>query len=124
MENILHADIFFFVTTIAVVVISIVAVIALIYVVLILRIVRRLMNHFEKSAVELTRDMSGIRIDIREKMAQVSQAIALFSATRIAARIAARIARFFEDKDRGTKRGRRRKRDDDAENVEREGEGN
>jgi hypothetical protein len=119
MENILHADIFFFVTTVAVIAISIVAIVALVYLILILRIVRRLMSHLEKNAVEFTRDMSGIRIDIREKIAQVSQMVTFFSAARVAARIASRIARFFEDKSREPRKGaRRRRRDDDAEDED------
>ena len=67
MENsFLHADIFFFITAIAVVIFSILLIIALVYIVRILRDVRKVVHTVEEEVDNITEDMHDARIGIKE----------------------------------------------------------
>jgi uncharacterized protein YoxC len=67
MENsFLHADIFFFITTIAVVIFSVLLVIALIYLVKILRDVRKVVHTVEEEVEQIKGDVHDAHTGIRE----------------------------------------------------------
>ena len=57
MEHLVHADIFFFISTIALSLISIVLIIALIYVVVILDDIRKLSDRMRKEGEEILDDV-------------------------------------------------------------------
>jgi len=65
MENILHSDVFFFVTTIAVVVVAIFFIIALIYVIRILKNIKDLSDIVKNDVKFLSGDLSGMRKKIK-----------------------------------------------------------
>jgi uncharacterized protein YoxC len=67
MENsFLHADIFFFITTIAVVIFSVLLIIALTYLVRILRDIRKVVHTVEEEVEQIKGDVYDARIGIRE----------------------------------------------------------
>jgi hypothetical protein len=67
MTEIIHADIFFFITAIAVVVVSIGLLIALYYVIDILRDVRVVMKKVRKASDELEQDFEDLRANIKKE---------------------------------------------------------
>lgn len=69
MEDVLKADIFFFVTTIAVVVLSVLMAFALYYLVQILRRVRDIAELARTEADQLKDDFEDLREDVHEGMA-------------------------------------------------------
>ena len=70
MDTLIHADIFFFVTTIAVVVITIALTVLIIYLVKVFRNVRKITDMVSEETVLLRHDMSDLRIEIRARGAQ------------------------------------------------------
>lgn len=65
MDTLVHADIFFFVTTIAVVVVAAVFTIALIYLVKILNDVKHISRQVKEETVLFREDLKGLREDVR-----------------------------------------------------------
>ncbi len=61
MSEVIHADIFFFITGIAVIVCSAVLCVALFHAIKVLKSMRRIMNRIEASAEMITEDMYHIR---------------------------------------------------------------
>ena len=75
METLIHADIFFFVTTIVVVVIALVVLIALIYLILILRDIRDLSRIIRHEGAEIAEDVATIRQELRHDIRTGSSGI-------------------------------------------------
>jgi Na+-transporting NADH:ubiquinone oxidoreductase subunit NqrC len=67
MQTLIHADIFFFITTIAVIVVALVAVIVLIYTVFILKDIRDLSRTIKKEGEEIIQDVHVFREEVKEE---------------------------------------------------------
>ena len=67
MNDLIHADIFFFVTTIAVVVVGIIFAVALIYLVMTLRRIRKIADLVHEEAVLVQEDMHDLRDAVRRE---------------------------------------------------------
>jgi ABC-type multidrug transport system fused ATPase/permease subunit len=67
MQTLIHADIFFFVTTIAVVLVTLVAVIVLIYIIFILKDIRELSRTIKKEGQEIMEDVHVFRQETKEE---------------------------------------------------------
>jgi uncharacterized membrane protein len=65
MDTLIHADIFFFVTTIAVIVVTALLVIVLIYLIRVLRQVEEIGKEIKAEAVLVREDIHGLRENIR-----------------------------------------------------------
>jgi len=68
MQTLIHADIFFFVTTIVIVLVAIVLIVILIYIVIIMADIREISRFVRKETGEIAEDMKDIHTEIREKM--------------------------------------------------------
>lgn len=75
MDTLIHADIFFFVTTIAVVVITIALTVLVVYLVKVFRNVRKITDAVSEEMVLLRRDISDLRNEIRERGARAATGI-------------------------------------------------
>ena len=93
MDTLIHADIFFFVTTIAVVVITIALTVLIVYLVKVFRNVREITNMVSEETILLRRDIGDLRSEIRARGARAAGAFDWFE-------------RFFG----GTKKSRSRKK--------------
>jgi hypothetical protein len=71
MDDLIHADIFFFVTTIAVVVVGIGLSVALYYAVGILRDVRAVVQKVRKASNELEQDFEDLRVGVKNESVRV-----------------------------------------------------
>lgn len=67
MQTLIHADIFFFITTIAVILVTLVAVIVLIYIVFILKDIRELSRTIKKEGEEIIDDVHVFRQEVKEE---------------------------------------------------------
>ena len=67
MNDILHANIFFFVTTVVVAVLGILAIVALYYILGILKNIRDISNRAEKGSEILAGDLEHFRENIKEE---------------------------------------------------------
>lgn len=67
MDTLIHADVFFFVTTIAVVVITIALTVFIIYLVKVLNNVRKIAEAVNEETVLLRRDIADIRSEVRKR---------------------------------------------------------
>jgi uncharacterized membrane protein len=67
MDTLIHADIFFFVSTIALIVLSIGALIALIYIIRILRNVTHVSDKVKEESDEILKDMRELRGNIKSE---------------------------------------------------------
>jgi hypothetical protein len=67
MQTLIHADIFFFITTIAVILVTLVSVIVLVYIVIILKDVRELSRTIKKEGEEIIQDVHVFREEIKEE---------------------------------------------------------
>lgn len=65
MQSIIHADIFFFVTTIALIVLAAVLVIVIIYVITILNDLKKITAKFRKESEEVMDDIHNLRNHIK-----------------------------------------------------------
>jgi hypothetical protein len=70
MDQLVKADIFFFITTLAVVVASIVLTIAFVFVIQILRDVRYIIKRVRKETDEILADVSDVRIFVKKEVKQ------------------------------------------------------
>jgi len=75
MNTLIHADIFFFVTTIAVVIITIALTVLIVYLVKVFRNVRKITEMVSEETVLLRRDIGDLRSEIRMRG---TQAIGVF----------------------------------------------
>lgn len=71
MNEIVQADIFFFITAIAVVVVGVGMSIALCYIIFILRDVRAVAKKVRKASDELEKDFEDLRVNIKEEGVRV-----------------------------------------------------
>jgi hypothetical protein len=67
MQTLIHADVFFFITTIAVVLVTLVAVIVLIYIGIILKDIRELSRTIKKEGEEIIQDVHVFREEVKEE---------------------------------------------------------
>jgi hypothetical protein len=78
MDTLIHADIFFFVTTIAVVVVGIALTVLIVYLVKVLRSVRKITDMVGDETVLLRHDISDLRSEIRARGARAVGAMDWF----------------------------------------------
>lgn len=78
MDTLIHADIFFFVTTIAVIVVGIALVVLIAYLVKVLRSVRKITDMIGDETVLLRRDIGDLRNEIRARGARVAGTVDWF----------------------------------------------
>ncbi len=67
MDTLIHADIFFFVTTVALIVVSAFIVVALIYVILILRDVSKVSKKVQEESSEIIDDLKTLRTSVKQE---------------------------------------------------------
>jgi len=65
MDTLIHADVFFFVTTIAVVVVGAAFTVALIYLVKILSDIRKISAHVNEETILFRKDLGDLRTEVR-----------------------------------------------------------
>jgi hypothetical protein len=70
MDTLIHADIFFFVTTIAVVVITIALTVLIVYLVKVFRNVRKITEAINEETALLRRDIGDLRNEVRARGAR------------------------------------------------------
>ncbi len=80
MVSLIHADIFFFVTTIAVVVVASALTVALIYLSLTLARAKKVMEEIYEEAVLVRKDVDGFRTDIRREGFKLKHLAGFFKA--------------------------------------------
>jgi uncharacterized protein YoxC len=81
MENLIQSDIFFFVTTIAVVIVSIVVIVAGIYLVKTLKDIRETIRIVKEEASLIIDDVDELRSDIKGKVKLVSGFVGAITST-------------------------------------------
>ncbi len=79
METVLKADIFFFVTTLMVLVLSVVFVVALIYLIRILRNIFYISKIVRKESDETAKDFSELRHSLREEASKLKEDVDVLS---------------------------------------------
>jgi len=67
MDTLIHADIFFFVTTIAVVVITIALTVLIVYLIKVFRSVRKIADMVSDETVLVRKDIADLRSEVRER---------------------------------------------------------
>ena len=67
MQTLIHADIFFFITTMAVIFVTLVAVIVLVYIVIILKDIRELSRTIKNEGEEIIQDVHVFREEVKEE---------------------------------------------------------
>ena len=67
MNTLVHADVFFFVSTIALIVITILLVVALIFFVKILKDISEISSNVKKESIEIIEDVKQLRGDIKQE---------------------------------------------------------
>lgn len=72
MDTLIHADIFFFVTTIAVIVVGAAFTILIVYLIGVLRNVNKISREFQEEAVLLRQDLSDLRAEVRRRGVQAA----------------------------------------------------
>ncbi|MEI6420346.1 MAG: hypothetical protein WCO30_01810 [bacterium] len=72
METLIHADIFFFVTTVIVLAVGIILGVALVYIIRILRDVKKVSGKVKEGAAALSGDLNDLRENLRENGGQVN----------------------------------------------------
>ncbi len=78
MEQLIHADIFFFVSTIALVCITAGVVVVLVYAIRILRDVRDITRRIGKESEAIAHDIEMLRIKVKEKGSAFFHLVSLF----------------------------------------------
>jgi hypothetical protein len=78
MDTLIHADIFFFVTTVAVVVFTIALTVFMVYLVRILRNVRRITDAIDEEVVLVRRDIGDLRSEVRARGTKAASALDWF----------------------------------------------
>jgi hypothetical protein len=74
MTTLIHADIFFFVTTIAVVVVTIAITVLIVYLVKVFQSVRKIADAINEETILLRRDIGDLRNEIRARGARAAGA--------------------------------------------------
>jgi hypothetical protein len=78
MDTLIHADIFFFVTTIAVVVITIALTVLIVYLVKVFRSIRKIADAVNEETILLRRDIGDLRNEVRARGVRAGAAIDWF----------------------------------------------
>lgn len=76
MNTLIHADIFFFVTTIAVILIALVLIVIFIYIAVILADIREISRLVRKESGEIAEDLKGMHAEIRANVRKGSSSMA------------------------------------------------
>jgi hypothetical protein len=79
MDTLMHADIFFFVTTIAVVVVGLVFTIALIYIIMILNRVKNIAEMVREETILFREDVHELRASVKREGFKISNMISSFA---------------------------------------------
>ena len=79
MQSIIHADIFFFVSTIAVVILALLALVVLVYLIVILRNLKEISERAKEEGFAILDDVAGFRHFVKEKSHNVGSLFKLFS---------------------------------------------
>ena len=79
MDTLIHADIFFFVTTIAVVVVGVALTVVLIYLAKILHDVKKITGHVHDETVLFREDIADLRNDIKREGFKLGRLVSFFS---------------------------------------------
>ena len=79
MDSLVHADIFFFVTTIAVVVVALFAVVALVYFIKVLRHLKEIAEEIKEETLFVRRDIGEARAQMKLEGFKIKQIIDFFS---------------------------------------------
>lgn len=82
MNEIAKADMFFVITTIAVIVVSVVFVIALVYVIRILRDFKQVTGKVKEEGERISKDLADLHTAVREQGARVAQAVSSFGSKK------------------------------------------
>jgi hypothetical protein len=80
METLIHADVFFFVTTIAVIVVGATFTIALIYLIKILSDIRKISAQVNEEAILFRKDLGDLRSEVRADGFKIKYFIDFFTA--------------------------------------------
>jgi hypothetical protein len=78
MDTLIHADIFFFVTTIAVIIITIALTVLIVYLVKVFRNLRKITDEVTEETILLRKDISDLRSEVRERGSQAAGAMDWF----------------------------------------------
>jgi Skp family chaperone for outer membrane proteins len=82
MEQILKANIFFFITSVAVMVLSVIAAVFLIYIIRILRDVKDISGRIRSESAMLAEDIAALRANVRNKGMKLRHIIGLIQNIR------------------------------------------
>lgn len=79
MDSFIHADIFFFITSIAVVLVTAILVVALIYLIRILRDAKAVTGKVKEEAKLISEDIDGLRAKTRQEGVKLKNFVDFFS---------------------------------------------
>ncbi len=79
MSTLIHADIFFFVTTVAVIVVTLLVVVVLIYLIKILRQIRNIAGEIKEETVFVRQDIHEARMQMKSEGFKMKHIIGFFS---------------------------------------------
>ncbi|OHA85070.1 MAG: hypothetical protein A2408_00205 [Candidatus Yonathbacteria bacterium RIFOXYC1_FULL_52_10] len=82
MNEVAKSDIFFVITTIAVVVVTVVFVVALLYLIKILRDFKQVSGRVKEESDRISKDLSDLHTAVREQGARVAQAVSSFGSKK------------------------------------------
>lgn len=82
MSEIAKADIFFVVTTIAVVVVSVVLIVALVYLIKILRDFKQVSGKVKEESERISKDLADLHSAVREQGARVARVVSSFGSRK------------------------------------------
>ncbi len=78
MNTLVHADIFFFITTCSVVIISIILAIALVYAVMVAKNIHYVVTKIKEESDHISEDIAHARMKIKEQGAKITTLMAFF----------------------------------------------
>jgi len=78
-DTLIKADVFFFITSVAVIVIALLFVVGLLYLIRILRIIKKISQHAEKTADLVAHDIVELRNDIKQNGISPKRILNFFS---------------------------------------------
>lgn len=87
MESVAQMNIFFFITTLVVVVVGVLATILLVYAIRFIRDARLIMEIIRDEATEVIDDIDSFRRDVRHKASRFSNLLGVFTTARFIKRV-------------------------------------
>jgi hypothetical protein len=78
MADIIKSDLFFFITSVAVIVLSILSAAILIYALLLVRSLKKIVDTFKEESAEIVDDLHELRTKLKEKESLIGKGSALF----------------------------------------------